>query len=319
MGSITNENLFDCTSCCISNPHLNSVLNRQATMWSTSNNNRNRRAANVKGYLGGGFATVNEEQEHHQPTDDASVANMSSGDVSSLGGISALSTDFHTSSPSHPYSSSGSKPPSVLVEIPENFPRELDAVRSPQHSPAASRRSPNSILDIDGESVSVATANLVIDKMKQRFQERAAAAKDDSAAMMEIEKNLDDMDNYLLSIYMNDDASIYTKATNSDASSSFSSNSSVSSSYSTRSRHRGAHRNRRRAGKQHSKSKSSSGSWIESMKESSQNVLVGDGGWTPLKGWNISAPKKTWDAQPDDRWNEGLNVFDSVKKERVEI
>ena len=276
----------------------------------------------MKGYLGGGgFASVNEEHHIHeaqQQTDDASVANMSC-DVSSLGGVSALSTDFHGNTGSHHHLASSNKPPSVLVEIPENFPRELDAVRSPQHSPAASRQSPNSILDMDGESVSVATANLVIHKMKQRFQEKAAG-KDDSSAMVEIEKNLDDMDNYLLSIYMNDDASIYTKATNSDSSSGggFSSNSSVSSTYSTRSRHRGAHRNRRRANKQQQSKSKNGNSWIESMKESSQHVFVGDGGWTPMRGWNI-APKKTWDAEPDDRWNEGLSLFDSVKKERLEI
>jgi hypothetical protein len=165
---------------------------------------------------------------------------------------------------------------------------------------------------MDGESVSVATVSKIIAQMKQRFNERAAR-KDDSSAMVEIEKNLDDMDNYLLSIYMNDNASIYTKATNSD--SSFSSNSSVSSTYSTRSRHRGAHQKRRRACKQ---SKATT-SWIDTMRESSNNFFVeGDVGWTPLRGWNVT-PKKTWDTQPDDRWNEEMNVFDAVSKERLEI
>ncbi|KAL3925994.1 MAG: hypothetical protein SGILL_000041 [Bacillariaceae sp.] len=256
--------------------------------------------------------------------------------MSSLGGFSALETDQrHFGSDRHINTVGSSQNlPSVLVEIPENFPRELDGETGKTQKPQrkhhqsnsgsdASGQSPNSIISIEGEDVSIATATHIISQMKQRQNERAAT-KDDSAAIVEIEKNLDDMDTYLLSIYMNDSASIYTKAT---TDSSFSSSSSVSSSYSTRQRHHGAHRNRRRCASRQSphspqqrQQQSNKGSWVDSMRAAaSTNYFVeGDGGWTPRKGWQIK-PKKTWDPEPDDRWNDGLNVFDAVQAERLEI
>lgn len=294
-------------------------------MWSNHSNGRfrgYRKAANVKGYLGG-FSTLDEEHDQ----DDT----MSYGDVSSLGGLSTLdtvsiatgtdyrSTSSSSNSPVTDRSSTKhrhSKQPSVLVEIPENFPRELDGHHH-SHSSIENiedngASSPPSIDDLqDEESVSV--TNQKIAEIKRRWHERAQG-KDDSSAMVEIEKNLDDMDNYLLSIYMNDDASIYTRAT---ADSSFSSASSVSSTLSTRQRHRGAHSSRRRVSKRAQERK---GTWVDSMRESSTNFFVdGEGGWTPLRGWSIK-PKKTWDPQPDERWKgDSLNVFETVAKERLEI
>ncbi len=287
-------------------------------MWSNNGQrNSHRKAANIKGYLGG-FATVEEAK------DDAS-ANMSvpSCDVSSLSGWSALETD-HSSNRAHRITTSNSNKswgmersaqPSVLVEIPENFPRELDdtVIQSRRHHKSflgskdvhSCMSRPIGEENLQGEEC-VSVTNQWIVEMQRRWLERSKE-RDDSSAVKEIEKNLFDMDNYFLSIYMNDDASIYTKATT---------NSSVGSSHSTRQRHPGAYRNRRNVSRQAEQCK---GTWIESMKESSTNVFVeGEGCWTPMRGWNIKQ-KKTWDPQPDDCWNVALGVFDSVPKERLEI
>ncbi|KAG7353218.1 hypothetical protein IV203_009267 [Nitzschia inconspicua] len=293
-------------------------------MWSnhsskTGGRRAYRKAANIKGYLGG-FGTSSEQLE----PDDA----ISCGDMSSLGGLSALDTastataDFRSSS-----SSKSSLPterssrhhhpqhPSILVEIPENFPRELDDSDHNCNGPfKRGSLSPPPVDDDLQDEESVSIINQKITEMKRRWNERAQG-KDDSSAIVEIQRNLDDIDNYLLSIYMNDDASIYTKAT---TDSSFSSASSVSSSFSTRQRHRGAYKSRR--GVSRHAQQQQQGSWLESMRESASSVFVeGEGGWTPLRGWSID-PKKTWDPQPDDRWkDDSLNVFETVSKERLEI
>jgi hypothetical protein len=155
--------------------------------------------------------------------------------------------------------------------------------------------------------------------MKRRWEKaRAENSKhDDSSAVQEIEKSLSDMDTYLLSIYMNDDASIYTKATDST---SFSSASSVTSTYSTRRRHRGAYDNRRRA-VTFPKEQREGSTWLDSMRESSQNFFVdAQGGWTASRGWQMQPARKTWDSHPNSGWwNDTDNIFDAVKEERLEI
>jgi hypothetical protein len=268
-----------------------------------------RKVANVKGYLGGFSSSLAAAVE-----DDSMSA--PSCDVSSLGGVSSFDASHTTASSLNLKTGgagNGTKQSSnkkntnkkFLVEIPENFPKELDS---------------RTIIDKTQlghdheEEVSVTRQKIA--EMKRRWEERAKG-KDSSAAVSEIEKNLFDMDNYLLSVYMNDDASVYTKTT---ADASFSSSSSISSNYSTRTRHRGAHHNRRRVSNQTQlQQQQCKGNWLDSMKESSDSFFVERAGeWTASGGWQIKE-KKSWEPQPDPRWNDAVDVFDAVKQERLEI
>ena len=159
------------------------------------------------------------------------------------------------------------------------------------------------------------------EEMEGLTSRKSAENKNDSAAIDEICKNLNDMDNYMLSVFhMNDDASVcqsaYTMAT---ADTSFSSSSSAASSVSTRKRHRGAFRNRRRdslrsnGSMQSQQQRQKASNWLESMKESSKNIFV-DGGdsWTPSKGWHVAAKKTLWDSKPDGRWDDANPFFDAI-------
>jgi hypothetical protein len=335
-------------------------------MWSNGNpsssKNRARAAsyrkvANIKGYLGGlnGFSSVIEEERNDN--EDASY-----GDMSSLGCVSTTleSTTTTTTSSSETAAAATAtttrnhhhhhqqQQPSVLVEIPENFPQQVDHVDS-----TSSDTTPTNEVDEfyscidnntnnDDEDLSVTQQK--IGEMKRRWekqqQKQRRSAKnnknsnDDRSAIQEIENSLSDIDTYLLSVYMNDDASIYTKATDS----SFSSSGSVSSTHSTRRRHRGAYHNRRGIALSSSSSSSSSssrndggekkntgGTWLETMRESSQNFFVDNqGGWTASRGWQMQPAKKTWGNQPNNTsangwWNDVDHIFDAVKEERLEI
>lgn len=183
---------------------------------------------------------------------------------------------------------------SVLVEIPE----ELDIADA-------------------GRGVSP----LKDDSSHQEASNRDSSNRDDSAAVAEIGNNLDDLDNYMMSVFhSNDDISVYTSATQTT----FSCSNSSCSTISTRRRHRGAALNR---SKDVRKSKgsidvSNTGSaWLESMKKSSMNIFVdGEEGWTPKTGWQMTEKKKEWDSKPeDDHWNKKDVMFDSMATECLEI
>ena len=145
-----------------------------------------------------------------------------------------------------------------------------------------------------------------------------------SAAVVEIGNNLMDLDNYMLSAFhMNDDASVFTKAT---AETGFSSSNSVSSISSTRKRHRGAFRNRIDRRQDHdntqlfTNSNKRAHNWVDSMKESSMNVFQdGGNGWTPSSGWRVDDERSGWEKSPDRQWNARDPIFDFVKLERLEI
>jgi hypothetical protein len=119
------------------------------------------------------------------------------------------------------------------------------------------------------------------------------------------------MDNYMLSVYMNDESSVYSRGT---ASTSLSSSTS-SSTLSTRRRHRGAYHNRKQAVMQ---SKNMSSTWIESMQ---QAVFVPGLGWSAGKGWKlgVSWGDHEWEDRPDAKWSESNDVFDQVPRTRPEI
>ena len=167
---------------------------------------------------------------------------------------------------------------SVLVEIPEEF----DIADAGRTATLANNRKPNG--------------------------RRDSSIKDDSAAVSEIGNNLDDLDNYMMSVFhMNDDASVYTKATTDTT---FSCSNSSCSTVSTRRRHRGAAKNRRRDDHLGEKEKGST-CWLESMKKSSMNIFLdGEEGWTPKEGWRMTDKKKEWDSKPDGHWNEKDPFFD---------
>lgn len=162
-------------------------------------------------------------------------------------------------------------------------------------------------------------------KQQPKEQENCSRSANttDSAAVAEIGNNLLDLDNYMLSVFhMNDDASVYTKAT---AETTFSSSNSSSSSVSTRRRHRGAFKSRNKEipkkdyGLQRRRNEKGN-SWLESMNKSSMNMFVdGEDDWTPGKGWSITQKSPSWDLKTDDHWDEIDPIFDSIQKERLEI
>lgn len=128
--------------------------------------------------------------------------------------------------------------------------------------------------------------------------------KSESLNELESDTDFDDIDNYMLSVFMNDDSSVYSKGT--------ASTSSTSSTVSTRSRHRGAHINRSAAAVEPRVS-----GWLESMKRSSSAFFV-NGGWSANDGWQISKSKE-WDATPEEGWDQPSPLFDQVVSERIEI
>jgi len=257
-------------------------------MWSNKGKSIHDRSANIKSYLGG-FHGLNEDAEE--------IDNENDND--------SLSKETDTTSCSVPNTQS---PVSALFEIPE----ELDIARFPSRYEDAGR-----------------CASLTTGENQQRKEQehgRETANTNDSAAVAEIGNNLMDLDNYMLSVFhMNDDASVYTKAT---TDTSFSSSISSSSTASTRRRHRGAFRDRRDIRRnddslqQHNNTnRNEKGhNWLESMKKSSMNIFVdGEDGWTPSKGWCMANKKTTWDLKPNEHWNARNPIFDSIKKERLEI
>lgn len=167
-------------------------------------------------------------------------------------------------------------------------------------------------------------------QQQQQHNRRASSKRDDSAAVAEIGNNIMDLDNYMLSVFhMNDDASIYTKST---ADTSLSSSSSCTSASSTRRRHRGAFRNRMKEARQDDRDDDSvnnrtvtkrnekGSTWLESMQKSSKTIFVeGKNGWTPTKGWHTTNESRGWDLKPGGSWNDIDPVFDSIKKQRLEI
>jgi hypothetical protein len=135
-----------------------------------------------------------------------------------------------------------------------------------------------------------------------RLQDPLRQIEEQHELHFELDSDLNDMDNYMLSVYINDESSVYSKGT---ASTSFSSSSS-SSVLSTRSRHRGAYWKRKQKLKEQP-------TWIESMQD-----LEFLHGWTPNRGWQIT--RKQWDNEPDPNvWTDHCRVFDQVPRKRIEI
>ncbi len=200
-----------------------------------------------------------------------------------LGGGLAAEAENNNDNNSHSLNSGSahsiSQPQRVLVEIPE----ELDIAESSQQ--------------------------------QNTNHYRKHDTKDDSAAISEIGNNLDDLDNYMMSVFYNTDDAISTAET------SYSCSVSSTSTISTRRRHRGAANNRRKDPRKDNLKQQNSGSsnWLESMRNSSMNIFVdGEDGWTPSKGWSMSK-KKEFDAKPDEQWSNMDPFFDSISKERLEI
>jgi hypothetical protein len=254
-------------------------------MWSNKGKKLHYRSANIKSHLGGfhGLNVYEDETDSDIDSHTKETENFSS---------SVPNTQSQVS---------------VLVEIPEEFD-----LASRYEEDADRYRYPSTR-----------------GKQQQKEQENCSgsANTNDSAAVAEIGNNLMDLDNYMLSVFhMNDDASVYTKAT---ADTTLSSSNSSSSSVSTRRRHRGAFRNRKREipknedGLQQrnvTNRNEKGNSWLESMKRSSMNMFVdGEDDWTPSKGWSMDQKNPSWDLKPDGHWNDINPIFDSIKKERLEI
>jgi len=255
-------------------------------MFSYKLKKRNNRSANIKRYLGG-LQGLNVDADE---IDDSS-------DSQSMGtGIDTCSTPNLQSQVS------------ILLEIPE----ELDAARSPSRYE-------------DDASRLASTTKKQNQKLKDHAR-RSDNSRCDSAAVVEIGSNLMDLDNYMLSAFhMNDDTSVFTKAT---ADTGFSSSNSTSSILSTRNRHRGAFRNRRDTVRFHDSLKrrdtihrnKKAHNWLDSMKKSSMDIFQDGGdGWTPSRGWCIVDEKSGWNTNTDRHWNDRDPIFDVVQMERLEI
>ena len=130
---------------------------------------------------------------------------------------------------------------------------------------------------------------------------RQEAFTRDFSSEIEIDADLDDIDSYMMSVYMNEDCSVYSKGTASTVSTS------SSSMTSNRSRHRGASHKRRAHAKQAEEAHPQKESgFLRSMKESSSAFFV-EGTWSEKYGWYIS---KKWDATPGDSWDQPNPIFD---------
>lgn len=257
-------------------------------MWSNKSKKIHSRSANIKGYLGGFQGLdVDADEIDYNSNSHAKGKNVRSCPVPRTQSLV-----------------------SVLVEIPE----DLDTARFPSR------------YEQDGSRFNSPTSRMNQHLKEQQFG-RQSSNTNRSAAVAEIGNNLMDIDNYMLSVFhMNDDASVYTKATT-DAS--LSSSNSSSSTASTRRRHRGAFRMRKKGIRRNDDSlekcnnmnRNGKGyNWMESMKKSSMNIFVdGEDAWTPSKGWHIANDKTVWDLKPDGHWNDRHPIFDSIKKERLEI
>lgn len=117
-----------------------------------------------------------------------------------------------------------------------------------------------------------------------------------------IDADLDDIDSYMLSVYMNEESSVYTKGTASTASTS------SSSLTSSRSRHRGTSQKRRAELKEPAEEQNQKESgFLGSMKQSSSSFFV-EGCWSQKHGWYIS---KKWDASPGGDWDKPNPIFDN--------
>jgi len=257
-------------------------------MWSNKTKKIRSRSANVKGYLGG-FRGLDVD------TDEIDCNINSHAKEPNVRSCSGPKTQSLVS---------------VLVQIPE----DLDTARFPLRN------------EEDAGPFKYRTSKMN-HHLKEQESGRLSCNTNESAAVAEIGNNLMDIDNYMLSVFhMNDDASVYTKAT---ADASLSSSNSSCSTASTRRRHRGAFRMRKKKiGRNddileqcNNMNRNGKGcNWLESMKESSMNIFVdGEDAWTPSKGWHIANDKTVWDLKPDRHWNDRHPIFDSVKRERLEI
>lgn len=135
---------------------------------------------------------------------------------------------------------------------------------------------------------------------------RQEAFTKDFSDQVAIDADLDDIDSsYMMSIYMNEESSIYTKGTASTATASTSSSSLASK----RSRHRGASQKRREQQAEGEQPRKESG-FVRSMKQSSSSFFV-EGNWSEKYGWYIS---KKWDATPGESWDQPDPIFDKEEE-----
>jgi len=125
----------------------------------------------------------------------------------------------------------------------------------------------------------------------------------ESTSLVSLDVNLDDLDNYMLSVFQLEGSSV-------------ASHSSLSSTVSTRRRKGGAASRRKASGKAPAASVryTSAPSWVETME--AQSLQAGlSMNWTPEGGWKKWNDDEDvvarWDAAPTDDWQESLPGFDA--------
>jgi hypothetical protein len=245
----------------------------------TSRTRKSRRSASVRSYLGlqaTSFCVLDTCPEEEQMSFSSSLSSNS------------LNVSSTSTSPSKV----------VLIEIPEEgLPK----------NPIRKKSSDDGSFNPDGDSVNATKLYKDARQLKSLIKNQEQSPE--SIQEIEFDTDLDDMDNYMLSVFMNDDSSVNSKGTASTSSSS------ASSMISTRSRHRGAYHSGSRRITPASTQQPSTSGWLESMKRSS-NSFFSEGVWSAQSGWKMS---KQWDASPEYGWDQPSPLFDSVKQDRVEI
>jgi hypothetical protein len=252
----------------------------------TRRTRKSRRSASVKNYLGlqeTFFCALGTCPEEEQMSFSSSVSSNS------------LNVSSTSASPSKV----------VLVEIPEEG-LPMNAIRKKRSN--ISESSDDGSFNPDGDSVNATKLHKDVRRLKNLTQNQEESPVE-SIQEIELDTDLYDMDNYMLSVFMNDDSSVNSKGTASTSSSS------ASSMISTRSRHRGAYYGGSRRLTPTSTQQPSTSGWLESMKRSS-NSFFSEGPWSAQSGWKMS---KQWDASPEHGWDQPSPLFDSVKRERIEI
>ncbi|CAJ1962629.1 unnamed protein product [Cylindrotheca closterium] len=206
------------------------------------------------------------------------------------------------------------KPTILLEDMPHHgVPQTQTQTQTMQHQqprqPALRKPSSRSTVPVPVPVPVASRENHRAISSAARFRQQAFSQ--DFSNEVTIDADLDDIDSsYMMSIYMNEESSIYTKGTASTASTS------SSSLASKRSRHPGASHKRREDVKQAEEEQPQKESgFLRSMKQSSSSFFV-EGNWSQKYGWYLS---KTWDATPGEGWDKPDPIFDKKEERLVDI
>ena len=260
-------------------------------MWSSSSSSttQNRRAANIRRYLG---REISFSYSRSLDEDD---------NDSIAGGVRCSKGSNYQSSP--------------MGETPMLF-----SVSSSSSSSSEDGGCSSSFQEEDSTLSSTSSLGHVRGPQQRRRYEHRQRQRTTRRQLVELDTDNLDIEHYMLSVFDkgDDSSTIHTGGTASTSFSSFS-----NSTTSTRRRHRGAYRGRKKAD---TKAKSSTTapklSWVESMEHRAFAPQTDMGlEWTPRKGWQRKKEANSgWDPSPiSDAWSVPNAIFDRCQNERIEI